>query len=331
MSYSQIPSANPTPNPVNPTPPKKDNRNLIYGILVGALVVTWGYIIYDKNKTGKEIAQITAIKDNIDSARNAIQLEFNDASAKLDSLTGANIQLQGALAERNADIQKKKAEINAILKKKNATAEELSKAKLMIADLNGKIEDLYAEVERLKGENKQLTENNTVLTNEKNQLVTEKGALESNLNKTQEEKARVEDLASTLHVSNIAIEGVQHRSGGKEKETSTARRVGALRISFKVDENRIAASGKKDLYVCVYSPDGELMDNAGTFKTREGADKAYTNKISVDYEQGKSSAVSYDFAKGQGNYQTGDYKIEIYNNGFKIGEGVKSLKKGGLF
>ncbi len=25
------------------------------------------------------------------------------------------------------------------------------------------------------------------------------------------------------------------------------------------------------------------------------------------------------------------YKIEIYHNGFKIGEGVRSLKKGGLF
>jgi len=27
----------------------------------------------------------------------------------------------------------------------------------------------------------------------------------------------------------------------------------------------------------------------------------------------------------------GEYKIEVYNNGFKIGEGKTSLKKGGLF
>jgi len=31
------------------------------------------------------------------------------------------------------------------------------------------------------------------------------------------------------------------------------------------------------------------------------------------------------------NFETGDYKIEVYNNGFKIGEGVRSFKKGGLF
>ena len=30
-------------------------------------------------------------------------------------------------------------------------------------------------------------------------------------------------------------------------------------------------------------------------------------------------------------FQKGYYKIEIYHNGFKIGEGTRELKKGGLF
>jgi hypothetical protein len=40
--------------------------------------------------------------------------------------------------------------------------------------------------------------------------------------------------------------------------------------------------------------------------------------------------VSFDWKQGD-KYQTGEYRIEIYNNGFKIGEGRKALKKGGLF
>ena len=40
--------------------------------------------------------------------------------------------------------------------------------------------------------------------------------------------------------------------------------------------------------------------------------------------------VSFDW-KQKDAYKEGDYKIEIYNNGFKIGQGVKTLKKGGLF
>lgn len=50
----------------------------------------------------------------------------------------------------------------------------------------------------------------------------------------------------------------------------------------------------------------------------------------MNYEQNKVTPVSFDI-KQTDKYQVGDYKIEIYNNGFKIGEGVKKLKKGGLF
>jgi hypothetical protein len=49
----------------------------------------------------------------------------------------------------------------------------------------------------------------------------------------------------------------------------------------------------------------------------------------VDYEQGTRKAMSVPIR--QNDFQTGDYKIEVYHNGFKIGEGVKTLKKGGLF
>ncbi len=40
--------------------------------------------------------------------------------------------------------------------------------------------------------------------------------------------------------------------------------------------------------------------------------------------------MSFELAKAQ-NFIHGEYKIEIYNNGFKIGEAVRSFKKGGLF
>ena len=55
----------------------------------------------------------------------------------------------------------------------------------------------------------------------------------------------------------------------------------------------------------------------------------HISMTSVDYVQGTRKNVQ--FPLHQGDFQTGDYKIEIYHNGFKIGEGVRSLKKGGLF
>ncbi|HCL05459.1 MAG TPA: hypothetical protein DHW64_05630, partial [Chitinophagaceae bacterium] len=92
----------------------------------------------------------------------------------------------------------------------------------------------------------------------------------------------------------------------------------------------IAPSGSKDIYVCVTAPDGKVISEGTKFVTREEGEKTYTSKVTVNYEQGKITPVSFDWKQAD-KYQTGNYKIEIYNNGFKIGEGVKTLKKGGLF
>jgi len=73
-----------------------------------------------------------------------------------------------------------------------------------------------------------------------------------------------------------------------------------------------------------------MASESGTFDTRNEGSKPYTNKVTIPYEQGKKSTVSFDW-KQEGKYQLGEYKIEVYHNGFKIGEGTKTLKKGGLF
>ncbi|MCW3086775.1 MAG: hypothetical protein JWQ78_161, partial [Sediminibacterium sp.] len=220
-----------------------------------------------------------------------------------------------------------------ILKKKNASESELSQAKQMIGELNGKVDGLFAEIDKLKGENQVLTSTNQQLSTEKTQLTTEKADLEQNLSSTRTEKKQLEekvDVASTLHASGIGIAAVDVKSSGKEKETTTAKKADLIRISFKLDENRVTPTGTKDIYVVVTAPNGKVISEGGTFNAREEGEKTYTSKVSVNYEQGKVIPVNFDWRQAD-KYQQGDYKIEIYNNGFKIGQGVKTLKKGGLF
>ena len=311
----------------------KDNRKLIYGILIAALIGTWAYIFYDKSKTKETVMTLQTKIVNVDSARNAIQQEFLTVSAKADSLTQTNIQLQGDLADKSSAIQKLKGNIGNILKKKNATDAELAEAKQMIGELNGKVDGLFAEIDKLKGENKQLTSANQQLSTEKTQLTVEKQDLEQNLTTTKTEKKQLEekvDVASTLHASNIGIAAIKVSSNGKEKETTTAKRANLIRIAFVLDENRVTPTGTKDIYVIVTGPDGKVITEGGNFNTREEGSKSFTSKVSVNYEQGKVTPVSFD-CKQNDKYKEGDYKVEIYNNGFKIGQGVKTLKKGGLF
>lgn len=329
MSYSPEYSAT---NPQQPTP-KRDDRKIVYGILIAALLGTWGYIIYDKSKTNESINQLHTQYSNVDSARNEIQTEYNDALARLDSATGNNTQLTGALTERQNEINGLKKQITSITSKSHATAGELERARGLINQLNMRIDDMYAEIQRLKSQNQQLASSNKRLSSEKQQLTTEKSQLQDNLTTTEAARKDVEDVASTLHASDLNITPIHVKGNGKEKETTTAKRVDLLRISFNVDENRVATTGNKDLYVAVTAPDGRpvtMASGSGTFDTRDEGSKTYTNKVTIPYEQGKKSEVSFDW-KQEGKYQLGDYKIEVYQNGFKIGEGKKSLKKGGIF
>ena len=328
MSYQpQYSAANPQ------KPEKKDNRNLIYGILIAALLGTWGYIIWDKGQARETINQLQTEYANVDSARNAIQIEYNDALARLDSATGTNTQLQGALAERQAEIENLRKEISRITSNRNASSSELARAKALIKQLNGKIDDMYVEIQKLKGENQTLTATNQQLNADKEKLNTEKTQMAENLTNTEASRRTVEDLASTLHASNMGITPINVKNSGKEKETDKAKRADLLRISFELDPNRVAPSGTKQLFVVVIAPDGNpvtIAGDSGTFDTRDGGKKAYTNKVMVPYEQGKKASVSFDW-KQEGLFQLGDYIIEVYHNGFKIGEGKRNLRKGGLF
>jgi len=311
----------------------KDNRKLIYGILIAALLVTWGYIFYDKSKNSEKVLMLETKITNIDSARIVLQQEFLSVSVKADSLTNQNVQLQGDLADQNESIQQLKSDIGSILKKKNATAAELTNAKSKIGELNGKIDGLFAEIEKLKGENQQLTNANDQLNSDKTQLSSEKEGLEQNLISTKVEKKLLEetvDIASTLHASNIGITAIRLKGSGKESETNTAKKADLIRISFNIDQNRVTPSGTKDIYVVVTGSDDKVITEGGSFTTRDEGSIVYTSKVSVNYEQNKIIPVSFDW-KQTDRYKEGNYKIEIYNNGFKIGQGIKTLKKGGLF
>jgi len=326
MTNTNYPSATNTPQ----SQPSKNrtNKNIIIGVLAAGLLGTWGYLLYDKNKSGERIAQQQTQITTLDSSKTEIQREFDNALARLDSVTGSNNNLQGQLADRQKDIDAKKAEIRKILNDKNASQAQLAKARKMITDLNDKISSLEADVARLTGENQELTVANTSLKEEKT-------VLETNLATTtteKEELSKTVDVASTFSASNISITPVNEKKSGKEKVSSTAKRVDKLVVAFDV-ENRIAKSGPADMYIIVTGPDGKVIADpsmgSSVLNTRTDGDKTFTTKVAIDYSQGTRKTVSY--ALRNKDFQTGDYKIEIYHNGFKIGEGTRSLKKGGLF
>ena len=292
------------------------SSKITIGVLVLVIIGSWIYFNSSK-------VDIITTYDNkiavIDSAKAKIQAEFIEVSAKADSLTNQNTSLQGDLLDKSNQIQKLKSNISTILRKQNATDVELAEAKTLIADLNGKVTNLFADLTKAQAENKDLTAKNEVLT-------TANTTLNSNLTATQKERERLQDIGSTLHASTFSIQALRIKDDGTEKKTSNTKRANTIRLSFQIDRNKITLSGSQELFVCISGPDGKSFNETGKFNSREDGVKGYSNKVSIRYEQNKELPVSYDIKNV--SFTEGEYLVEIYHNGFKIGEGKTKLTKG---
>ena len=307
----------------------RDSKSLIIGLLVAAIVILAGFFIFDHSKSTQnlkaqqtEVAKVTSEKSNIQSS-------FDASLARLDSMQTSNTDLNGKLTASKEEIAKMKSEIRSILHKRNVTAAELSKARNLIAQLNGQITDLQSQIAMLQQQNDSLKQNVVVLT-------TQNQTLSHNLDSTHVVTQNLEkkvDVASTLNASNISITPVKVKNNGKEKVSTVAKRVDKLLVSFDVN-NRIIESGSTDLYVVVTGPDGKPVttpnSDGNTFTTRDSSSKVFTAKLPVDLETAKTKNVQFNFSPA-GHFQQGNYIIQIYQNGFLIGEKTRELKKGGLF
>jgi hypothetical protein len=306
-----------------------NSKNTFIIVLAIALAATWGYALIHgnsmkmtQNKNQTQIAQVTDDKASI-------QRSFDESLVRLDSMAGLNTTLKSKLTDEDNLIARQKAEIRHILNKKNASAAELAKARQMIADLNTQINSMEQQVADLTHTKEGLTADKVALTQQNQQL----GDTLAATTAVKQDLEKKVDVASTLNASNIAITPIAVKGNGKEKVTTTAKHVNKLVVSFDVN-NRIAQSGTTDIYVCITGPDGksitEQAAGSNTFTTREEGDKSFTAKVPVSLDSAKMKNVEFTFTPSSG-FQQGHYSIQIYQNGFMIGQGERDLKKGGLF
>ena len=327
MSFENFPESKTSEQ--KPQPKKNNTRTILTGLLLVALLGTWGYIIWEKNQAKQEKQVLTSQITISDSSKNQLQGELNDALNRLDMLKTNNAKADSLIRTKDKDIADLKSRVQTILNNKNATAQELAMAKGLIEQLRNNINVYTKEIEKLQGEKIKLTEEKRTITEERDVVKKNYDSATTVI----KEKEDIIDIGSTLHASNFNIIGLKER-GSKEKETTTAKRVDKLKISFDLDENRITQSGLKDIFVSITAPDGTPVAvealGSGKFVTRDGVEKLYTKKIQVNYIKGEKQSISVQWQQNT-SFQTGDYKIEVYNNGFKIGEGTRNFKKGGLF
>ncbi len=307
-----------------PTPPQNNpgrkNNSIIYWVVILILFTGCLYLFMSKNKMAEDNNNLLKQKqqqvDSIKNDRSTLQAEFDAVSAKVDQLESQKSKLDSALQGDKSQMMQLQARIRSILSKGNATKEELKNAREMITSLNDKTKEYEAKIAELEKENKVLTGKNKVLTKERDSTVAKNIALKQ--------------AGSVLHASNIRMEPIHLKRNGKEKETTKAKKVNELRITFDIDENRIAESGSKQVYVRIIGPDQSVLSStangSGSMNIINGDQLLFSVMKEIPLIQGQPVRdIVIDWHQ-DGNYLKGTYNIEIFNEGYKVGSGNVTLK-----
>ncbi len=312
-----------TTNPQQGTQPvSKRKEYIIIGILSILLLSSLAYNIYQnrEQESTTELFEID-LKDEA-KAKTLLQGQLDSLTSEFErTRTGLNVR-DSLLSRRDAEIFDKQKEIQNILNKSEISESELKQAKRMIAALNADIGRFKQEIIELKQKNDSLLVVNETLHTEKNtiseELITEK-------EKAQEAETNVR---STFSISNYQLTGLKIRKSGKEVETDKAKRIDKLRVSFDLDPNTYAESGVKEIFIAIYKPDGTLGKfkdaTSGELDTWSLGTIQYSDKIKFNYTKGTQQKVSFDWEDY--DFPKGTYKIDLYQNGFKIGQKSLELK-----
>ncbi len=300
--------------------PNKKNSTILYWVVIIILLASCLYLFMSKKQMAQENSDALLQKqqtiDSVKTDRASLQADFDAASAKIDQLVSQNSKLDSALQGDKVAMAKLQGQIKAILTKKNATQAELTKARDMITSLTDKTKQYEARIAELEKENTQLTGQNKVLTKERDSTV--------------ERNIALKKVGSVLHASNIRMEPIHKRRNGKEKETAKAKKVDVLRIIFDIDENRIAESGTKQIYLRIIGGDGNVLSTpsnaSGVMNTSTGDQIKYSVLKNIVLTQNQPvKDVSIDWQQ-DGDYAKGTYRIEVYNEGYKVGSGSVELR-----
>jgi hypothetical protein len=298
---------------------KKKRRGVILWVLIALLMGTNGFTAWllfkEKNKVVEQkiVTQTIIVeRDNVKADLLKLQKEYEGLQAS-DALMQKDIDEKKARIEeliKEAEKHKGDAYIIAKLRKETETLREIMKHYVVTIDsLNTLNQNLVAEKKTVLKQLDKEKEKQDVLIKEKEELKTTiaKGSI--------------------LTCFNINAKAVFFKRGGKkEVETSKAKKMEKIKVTFSLGENKIAKPGEKTVFIRVMTPDGKEMaksyDDSYKF-TFNKSNGYFAGKETLNYANVEITGVTY--CEGQGEYVPGNYQIEITCDGVVIGSSTLKL------
>ena len=310
--------------------------NGIWKVLVAVLAITsgiLGYLLMDSK---------TAIKNQTEVINQKVE-ELASARVRLDSIGSqldakiAQIKVLGGNVE-SLEAAKRQLESDKVqLKKVNSFSKQQYDVKIadfvtLLAAKDAELGQLKKENVALVAKNKDLFSQNGTLTNENMGLKVSKQNLADSVDdayrRNRELTAKV-TRASALQAQFVQALALSDKGKERDGGVYRASKVDKIKVIFQLQPNPIAKQDVKTIFMRVMDPDGAVLyDSAvgsGNFDMF-GKESTYTAKTDVQFVN-TGQGVEIIYGRGSAiQYREGHYKIELYSEGFKIGDGNFDIK-----
>jgi len=299
------------------------NNKILYWIIgiLGLLVIFLGYQVMKEK--GENTMLVEETIPELELERNNLELDLQNMFDQYDTLTVANEDLSADLVYQKDEVARLMDKVSKLDKNSKAYRWEISKLKKEAGTLRDIMKGYLVTIDSLNTANAELTVENTKLNKDLTKVSGEKDNLATKVSDQED----IIKAGSILQAINLRAMAIRVKASGNQQETSRAKRAEMIKSTTTLGENRIAKAGKKTIFMRVISPEGSVLPNpdnpSATFEYN-GVSGRYSAKRVIDYANVmKEIEVFYPVSD---ELSTGQYIVELYESGAKIGRSTFDLR-----
>jgi len=267
---------------------KKQHKNKwMKPLLAVIFVFGLGAAVLVFSSESDKIKEDDKIENKKDLAANSETTEQENILDSLNTLKAAYdlVLLENTSLSKELELERKNVEnlMEIIKVSQNPSADQIRIYRNQLSGLRSSLDSKVTEIKKLKSQNKNLL---TEIESQNVVMYQQKAENDTLISKQKKLESTLKD-ASKLYLSNFKAIALREKSSGAELETTKAKNTKKLKISFTVNGNAVAKTGRKVFYVQVLDQKNTVL---GDNKLIEfGNDKAlvYSFIVSADF-QGKS-------------------------------------------
>lgn len=275
--------------------------------LLVVLIIVLGWLLYDRKVESEKLEEVTTEKFELIR-------EFEDLSEEYEYLMTDNDSMNIALQERQEEIDKLIADLNRT-RVNNAAA--INEYRRELGTLRDVLKSYIVQVDSLNQDNIRLRQENVQVRQQVAQFENE---LEEEREVKEDLSARVE-MGSRLIVENLLATPINQRG----RETKRIARIEQIQVCFTLKRNIIADPGMRTVFVRIIRPDDLILaSSADNIMILNDEPIVYTASRDINYENADIDACIY--FDDDGSLIPGDYKAEVFTDGYQIGVTEFSLR-----